>query len=318
MLCLSTRVGLVKQSHRPSASSRLLGRHSSSSTLPAIFEMKGTTVYPFGVTLDDPSNAHFHNLDWTVGNSDCWAVLATSSSATKSHLLSTVLAQSRFHPQQSASHPILSSLPPVPCPAEQGGPRAAVVGDIVQLVEFKTRLANAGEFDDYTARYYHIRDEDKFTMRQHLESSLLYAEEGMATGDAIFEAAKLLEMESFLEQPLMTLSNGQMRRARILGALLAKPELLILEEPFSASRSLFRKSPQLMPRLRSWVGCRISLSSHLPALHPSRRSYSSYLPRPATSGPTPSLCYARRAHRAREGGSPARLAGRDSCWRRCA
>ena len=230
MLCLSTRLGLRTQSYRVSASSRSLGRSSfSSSNLPAIFQMKGTTVYPFGVPSDDPSNAIFHSIDWTVGDSDCWAVLASSSSPAKSHLLSTILAQSRFYPRQSASHPILSSLPPVPRPVEEGGARAAAVSDIVQLVEFKTRLANAGAFDDYTARYYHIRcvfftfrlqrgrsdashrDADKLTVRQHLERSLPYGEEGTETRDAIFEAAKLLKMESFLEQPLVTLSNGQMR-----------------------------------------------------------------------------------------------------------
>jgi ABC-type Mn2+/Zn2+ transport system ATPase subunit len=37
-----------------------------------------------------------------------------------------------------------------------------------------------------------------------------------------------------LDLPLVALSNGQTRRARVVKALLAQPELLLLDEPLGA------------------------------------------------------------------------------------
>ncbi|GAA5904339.1 hypothetical protein JCM6882_003200 [Rhodosporidiobolus microsporus] len=207
------------------------------SARPAVFKATNTDVFPFGVPSNDPEHALFNDLSLTIADTDCWAVLSPSSSSpTKHALLSTIQHQARFHPASSAGHPILSSLPDIQRSPEEGGPRAPTVDDILQFVSFKTRLGASGAFDDYTARYYSIRDEDKLTVREHLRTT---------TGQddaAIEQAAKGLRMESFLNLPLITLSNGQTRRARILKALLAKPELLILEEPFTgldvASRAL--------------------------------------------------------------------------------
>ncbi|GAA5994845.1 uncharacterized protein JCM10292_004385 [Rhodotorula paludigena] len=208
-----------------------------SAEAPPIFRAQNTAVYPFGVPSNDPEHALFRDLTLTIGDSDAWAILSPSSSSpTRAALLATIQHHVRFDPHSSAGHPILAVLPPVARPAEQGGPRDRTVDDLLQFVSFKTRLGRSGEFDDYTARYYSIRDEDKLTVRDHLREAT------GAESHEIEEKAKLLRMESFLDLPLITLSNGQTRRARILRALLAKPELLILEEPFTgldvASRDL--------------------------------------------------------------------------------
>ncbi|GAA5832934.1 hypothetical protein JCM11251_000536 [Rhodosporidiobolus azoricus] len=195
---------------------------------PAVFVAKNTDVFPFGVPSNDPEHALFSNLNLTISDTDCWAVLSPSSSSpTKHALLSTIQHHARFHPASSAGHPILSSLPDIQRPPEEGGPRAPTVEDILQFVSFKTRLGASGAFDDYTARYYSIRDEDKLTVREHLRTTTGQADE------AIEAYARDLKMNTLLDLPLITLSNGQTRRARILKALLAKPELLILEEPFT-------------------------------------------------------------------------------------
>lgn len=56
---------------------------------------------------------------------------------------------------------------------------------------------------------------------------------------AIFdELSAKLDLLSLLDLPLVALSNGQTRRARIAKATLAQPELLLLDEPLSLSAIL--------------------------------------------------------------------------------
>ena len=42
-----------------------------------------------------------------------------------------------------------------------------------------------------------------------------------------------LSLRQFLDLPMIALSNGQTRKARIIKAFLERPELLILDEPLS-------------------------------------------------------------------------------------
>ncbi|GAA6061688.1 hypothetical protein JCM10212_005980 [Sporobolomyces blumeae] len=214
---------------RPFATSTSWSASLSSRPRPPIFQATATDVYPFGVPSDDPSHALFEKLSFTISNTDCWAVLSPSSSSrTRADFLSTLLHQVRYSPTQSAGHPILATLPQVDRPADEGGPRDRTVDDLIKVVSFKTRLGRSGEFDDYTARYYSIRDEDKLTTLDHLKQAT-----GVSDEAEIRATADSLRMENLLDLPVITLSNGQTRRARILRALLAKPELLILEEPFT-------------------------------------------------------------------------------------
>lgn len=217
---------------RPAACTRLrpfsLSSRVRSAPPPDIFRADKAAVYPFGVPSNDPKRSLFPSLSLTVRDADCWAILApTSSSPTRAALVATLRHQVRFDPISSASHPILATLPPVERPADEGGPRDRTVDDLIQFVSFKTRLGRGSDFDDYTARYYSIRDEDKLTVRQHLRDAT------GADDAAVEDKAAALQMETLLDSPLITLSNGQTRRARVLRALLARPELIILEEPFS-------------------------------------------------------------------------------------
>ena len=101
------------------------------------------------------------------------------------------------------------------------------IHEAVSLVSFSTRLdvSGGGAFYDFTARYGALRDEDKITLLDSLIGS-----PSMKKLDSL---AVDLDLKSLLHLPLVALSNGQTRRARILRALLRDPQLLVLDEPFS-------------------------------------------------------------------------------------
>ncbi|KAI5478478.1 ABC transporter [Pseudohyphozyma bogoriensis] len=237
-LRLSSRATLHLR--QPLASRTTLAPRYSSSTAatkPSIFKTNNTTIFPFGCPSNEPSLATFSSLSFEITDSSCWAILSSSSSTTKSHLVDAILARARFDPPSSASYPILKTLPWIERQKKDGGPREPTVEDVIQFVSFKTRLGGSGGgFDDYTARYYAIREEDKLTLKEHLKESMAVergAVERENTDAVIEDMAKLLQVDHLLDLPLVTLSNGQTRRARILKALLKQPELVILEEPFT-------------------------------------------------------------------------------------
>jgi ABC-type Mn2+/Zn2+ transport system ATPase subunit len=63
--------------------------------------------------------------------------------------------------------------------------------------------------------------------------------EALLTGEERFfrELVERTGLKPLLNIPMVTLSNGQMRRARIVKAVLKKPELLLLDEPLSRVHS---------------------------------------------------------------------------------
>ena len=106
-------------------------------------------------------------------------------------------------------------------------------------VSFRQRSgADAGAFFDYTTRYGAVRDEaDRVTLR-----GTLYPSGGELTLDQQHLLEKLVEhmdLSSLMDLPIITLSNGQTRRARIMKAILGQPELLLLDEPLSSWSSIF-------------------------------------------------------------------------------
>jgi ABC-type molybdenum transport system ATPase subunit/photorepair protein PhrA len=78
-----------------------------------------------------------------------------------------------------------------------------------------------------------LLEEDSQTLEDHLLESLRENDVPISK-EALRTTAAEFKIDHLLQLPLIALSNGQTRRARIVRALLMKPELLILEEPFSA------------------------------------------------------------------------------------
>lgn len=115
-----------------------------------------------------------------------------------------------------------------------------------------------GAFYDYTARYGAIRDEDALTLRESMFPESIPEEKPDPLAASPFERPKIkrpafddvvklsdvdkamfdnlvreMDLERLLDLPLIALSNGQTRRARIVRAVLSKPEVMLLDEPLS-------------------------------------------------------------------------------------
>ena len=92
--------------------------------------------------------------------------------------------------------------------------------------------------------------EDRITLRDHLTPS----GGSTTTTSPLFETLIVqMNLTSLLDLPLLSLSNGQTRRARIVKAILDNPELLLLDEPLSnyylthlRNRNIYIRSWQLV------------------------------------------------------------------------
>ncbi|KAF9473071.1 P-loop containing nucleoside triphosphate hydrolase protein [Pholiota conissans] len=189
-------------------------------------------IYAFG-SPSQTTRPLVSDIDWTVLDNEAWAVISGTGGGGKGAIFKTLLGYTRLAPP---------SLEIQGRWAEEGGLYPFLASSSVDpytrvaYVSFRQRTGGeSGAFFDYTARYGAMREEeDRVTVRD-----ILSAHRNTELFDKLTEQ---MGLTSLLDLPMITLSNGQTRRARVVKAILDRPELLLLDEPLTGLDPPSRKA----------------------------------------------------------------------------
>jgi ABC-type sugar transport system ATPase subunit len=229
-----------------------------------IIQIQNATFYRHHPSIQDTSNnTLFPDLTLSLPSfpdkPQSWALIGTSS-AVNTALLEILWGKHLCFPPESRTYPYLLS-------DEVGkkDPQLRLPERALQYVGFGSNqmgLGSSGTKAGYlSARYESYRDETDFSLLDYLTGNthLNPSEEETCTQkysqatEAFQQAIKALRLDSLLDLPVGNLSNGQTRRARIAKALVGRPEVLLLDEPFS-TYSLSECARITCLTRYSWIG----------------------------------------------------------------
>ncbi|KAJ5199895.1 hypothetical protein N7491_009308 [Penicillium cf. griseofulvum] len=214
------------------------------SGVPFIHIQDGTFYKKYPTAEDSSNPPLFPNLNFTLPAGQTpdsvnasplqhWAIIGPSGRSDFLHILRD---QYICIPPSARSYPYLLT-----DEIAKKDTRLRLAENAIQYVGFSGEGSGAigGIRGAYlSARYESLREETDWTLLQFLRGQTsLNPMEGEEEGtlhdeDFLMKTASGLELTGLLSLPVANLSNGQTRRARIAKAILSKPELLLLDEPF--------------------------------------------------------------------------------------
>ena len=226
----------------------LSNRNASSYAKLPIIKIDNATFYrkhPSPHT-DEISNPRiFPNLTFSIESSteqpENWAIIGASSSG-KTTFLEILRGLHLCYPPTSRTFPYLSS-----DEIDKKDCHLRTPSRAIQYVGFGSErggYSSQGLKGSYlSARYESRREETDFSLLDYLKGNTnLNALEAPVDQNATHETTgtiakviKDLKLEALVDMPVGNLSNGQTRRVMIAKALLKKPKILLLDEPFSMS-----------------------------------------------------------------------------------